>query len=109
MAIAQDEIFGPIAPIIKVKDEEEALHVANQTEYGLSSAVFTRDRERGVRFALRVEAGMTHVNDHSVDDTPTGPFGGENSGSGGSVGSGPARIHARSSGDRPTFQCPYPF
>ncbi|HJZ18110.1 MAG TPA: aldehyde dehydrogenase family protein [Stellaceae bacterium] len=83
MAIAQDEIFGPIAPIIKVKDEEEALHVANQTEYGLSSAVFTRDRERGVRFALQVEAGMTHVNDHSVDDTPTGPFGGEkNSGLG---------------------------
>jgi aldehyde dehydrogenase (NAD+) len=83
MAIAQDEIFGPIAPIIKVKDEEEALHVANQTEYGLSSAVFTRDLERGVRFALQVEAGMTHVNDHSVDDTPTGPFGGEkNSGLG---------------------------
>jgi aldehyde dehydrogenase (NAD+) len=49
------------------------LHVANQTEFGLSSAVF----------ALRVEAGMTHVNDHSVDDTPTGPFGGEkNSGLG---------------------------
>jgi aldehyde dehydrogenase (NAD+) len=83
MAIAQDEIFGPIAPIIKVNDEEEALHVANQTEYGLSSAVFTRDKERGVNFALRVEAGMTHVNDHSVDDTPTGPFGGEkNSGLG---------------------------
>src|SRR5260370_2811081 len=54
MAIAQDEIFGPIAPIIKVKDEEEALHVANQTEVGLSSAVVTRDRERGVRFALRL-------------------------------------------------------
>src|SRR5271156_3429901 len=57
--------------------------IANQTEFGLSSAVFTRDRERGVRFALRVEAGMTHVNDHSVDDPPTGPFGGEkNSGLG---------------------------
>ena len=41
MPIAQDEIFGPIAPIIKVKDEEEALHVANQTEFGLSSVVFT--------------------------------------------------------------------
>src|SRR5260370_12637694 len=52
MAIAQDEIFGPIAPIIKVKDEEEALHVANQTEYGLSSAVFTRDRALRLRFAL---------------------------------------------------------
>jgi aldehyde dehydrogenase (NAD+) len=83
MAIAQEESFGPIVPLIRVKDEEEALQVANQTEYGLSSAVFTRDRERGVRFALRVEAGMTHVNDHSVDDTPTGPFGGEkNSGLG---------------------------
>jgi aldehyde dehydrogenase (NAD+) len=83
MPIARDEIFGPIAPIIRVRDEEEALTVANQTEYGLSSAVFTRDRERGVRFALRVEAGMTHINDHSVDDTPTGPFGGEkNSGLG---------------------------
>ena len=83
MAIAQDEIFGPIAPIIKVKDEEEALRVANQTEFGLSSAVFTQDLERGVKFAMRVEAGMTHVNDHTVDDTPTGPFGGEkNSGIG---------------------------
>ena len=51
--------------------------------YGLSSAVFTRDEGRGVRFALGVGAGMTHVNDHSVDDTPTGPFGGEkNSGIG---------------------------
>ena len=51
--------------------------------YGLSSAVFPQDRERGVNFALRIEAGMTHVNDHSVDDTPTGPFGGEkNSGLG---------------------------
>ena len=83
MAIAQDEVFGPIAPIIKVKDDEEALRIANQTEYGLSSAVFTRDRERGVKFALRFEAGMTHVNDHTVDDSPTGPFGGEkNSGIG---------------------------
>jgi aldehyde dehydrogenase (NAD+) len=83
MPIAQDEIFGPIAAIIRVRNEDEALMVANQTEYGLSSAVFTRDRERGVRFALRVEAGMTHVNDHSIDDTPTGPFGGEkNSGLG---------------------------
>ncbi len=83
MQIAQDEMFGPIAPIIKVNGEAEALRVANDTQYGLSSAVFTRDQERGVRFALGVQAGMTHVNDHSVDDTPTGPFGGEkNSGIG---------------------------
>jgi aldehyde dehydrogenase (NAD+) len=83
MAIAQDETFGPIAPIIKVNGEAEALRVANDTEFGLSSAVFTRDRERGVRFALRVQAGMTHVNDNTFDDAPTGPFGGEkNSGLG---------------------------
>lgn len=83
MPVAQEEMFGPIAPIIKVSGEAEALRVANDTQYGLSSCVFTRDRERGVRFALGVEAGMTHVNDHSVDDTMTGPFGGEkNSGLG---------------------------
>lgn len=81
--LAQDEMFGPIAPIIRANGEAHALELANATQYGLSSAVFTRDRERGVRFALGVEAGMTHVNDHSVDDTPTGPFGGEkNSGIG---------------------------
>jgi aldehyde dehydrogenase (NAD+) len=83
MAIAQDETFGPIAPIIKVHGEEEALRVANDTEYGLTSAVFTSDLERGARFALRVQAGMTHVNDATFDDAPTGPFGGEkNSGLG---------------------------
>jgi len=83
MQIAQDELFGPIAPIIKVNGEAEALRVANDTQYGLSSAVFTRDEQRGVRFALGIQAGMTHVNDYSVDDTSTGPFGGEkNSGIG---------------------------
>jgi len=83
MSIARDELFGPIAPIIKVNGEEEALRVANDTEFGLSSAVFTKDRERGVQFALKLEAGMTHINDHSVHDAPTGPFGGEkNSGVG---------------------------
>ncbi len=83
MEVARNETFGPIAPIIKVNGEEEALRIANDTEFGLSSAVFTRDRERGLRFALGIRAGMTHVNDQTVDDTTTGPFGGEkNSGLG---------------------------
>ncbi len=83
MQVAQDEMFGPIAPIIKGYGDEEAWRVANDTQYDLSSAVFTRDRERGMKFALGIDAGMTHVNDHTVDDTPTGPFGGEkNSGLG---------------------------
>jgi aldehyde dehydrogenase (NAD+) len=83
MPIAKYETFGPIAPIIEVNGDAEALRVANDTEYGLSSAVFTRDEVRGLRFCQKVEAGMTHLNSTSVDDTPTGPFGGvKNSGIG---------------------------
>lgn len=83
MRIAQDEMFGPVVSIIKVSGEEEAIRVANDTEYGLSSAVFTRNVERGVRVALQVKAGMTHVNDQPVNDLPNCPFGGEkNSGLG---------------------------
>ena len=83
MTIAREELFGPVVPIIKVRGEEEALAVANATSYGLSAAVVTRDVERGLRFALRVQAGMTHVNDSPVNDLPNCPFGGEkNSGLG---------------------------
>lgn len=77
MRAAKEELFGPVAPIISVSGEEEALRVANDTDLGLSSAVFTSDLERGVRFARRVEAGMTHVNDHPVNDEPNTAFGGE--------------------------------
>jgi aldehyde dehydrogenase (NAD+) len=83
MDVAAQEIFGPVAPLIRANDEEDALRIANDTKQGLSSAVFTRDQERGVRFALRIEAGMAHVNDQPVNDLPNNPFGGEkNSGIG---------------------------
>jgi aldehyde dehydrogenase (NAD+) len=83
MSIAKEELFGPVAPIIKVRDADEALKVANATPYGLSAAVVTRDLERGSRFALQLQAGMTHVNDSPVHDLPNCPFGGEkNSGLG---------------------------
>ena len=77
MRAAGEELFGPVAPIISASGEEEALRIANDTDLGLSSAVFTSDTERGVRFARRVEAGMTHVNDHPVNDEPNTAFGGE--------------------------------
>jgi aldehyde dehydrogenase (NAD+) len=81
--IAANELFGPVAPIVRAADEEDALRLANETEYGLSSAVVTGDPERGVRFARGIEAGMTHVNDQPVNDLPFSPFGGEkNSGIG---------------------------
>lgn len=82
-ALAKEESFGPVLPVIKARDEAHALELANDTEYGLSSAVVTTDHERGVRFALQVEAGMTHINDITVDDQAHAPFGGEkNSGLG---------------------------
>lgn len=74
---AREEVFGPVITILRADDEEHALALANDTEYGLTSSVFTADIERGARFALRVEAGMTHVNDVSVHDEPHVPFGGE--------------------------------
>lgn len=81
--VAKEELFGPIAPVIRAYGERDALRLANETEYGLSSCVFTRDLERGVEFAQRLEAGMAHVNDQPVNDIPGNPFGGEkNSGTG---------------------------
>ncbi|MFD4600363.1 aldehyde dehydrogenase family protein [Streptomyces sp. NPDC058464] len=83
MAVASNEIFGPVAPVLRAADEEEALRIANDTEYGLSSAVFSADGERAPAFADRIETGMTHINDSPVVDMPNTPFGGEkNSGLG---------------------------
>ncbi|WP_289032902.1 aldehyde dehydrogenase family protein [uncultured Roseibium sp.] len=82
-SIARDESFGPVLPILKARDEAHALELANDTDFGLSSAVFSGDRERGVAFARGIRAGMTHVNDITVADEPEAPFGGEkNSGLG---------------------------
>lgn len=83
MDIVREEIFGPLVGILRAEDAEHALELANDTEYGLSSAVFTESLERGVQFARRIQAGMTHVNDIPVSDAPNAPFGGEkNSGIG---------------------------
>lgn len=83
MRIAKEEVFGPAIGVLRAKDEDDALRMANNTEFGLSSAVFTRDIERGVRFARGIKAGMTHVNDSTVNDEPNIMFGGEkNSGIG---------------------------
>ena len=81
--LAQAEMFAPIAFVIRARDEAHALELANATDAGLSSAVFTRDEARGLRFAHGLDVGMTHVNDMTVADMPFNPFGGEkNSGIG---------------------------
>lgn len=82
-SLALNETFGPVVPLIKAKDEADALRLANMSDYGLSSAVCTTDLDRGFKFAMQLKAGMTHINDMTVQDERHVPFGGEkNSGLG---------------------------
>lgn len=76
MRIYQEESFGPVKSIIRVKNEDEAIRIANDTEYGLSSAVFTRDIQRGMRVADQIKTGICHINGPTVSDEPQMPFGG---------------------------------
>lgn len=74
--LAQNEIFGPVAPIIKASSDEEAIRFANDTIYGLSSAIFSGNEEKAREYALNIEFGMTHINDQTVNDETRAAFGG---------------------------------
>jgi len=76
MRLYRDESFAPVVGIIRVADEEEAIRVANDSEYGLAAAVFTRDAARGLRVARRIRSGICHVNGPTVHDEAQMPFGG---------------------------------
>lgn len=76
MRIFHEETFGPVKGIVRVNSEEEAIACANDNEFGLSSAVFTRDSARGWRVAARIEAGICHINGPTVHDEAQMPFGG---------------------------------
>ena len=76
MRVYTEESFGPVKPIIRVNDEEEAIRVANDTEYGLSSAVFSRNIQRAMAVANRIESGICHINGPTVADEAQMPFGG---------------------------------
>ena len=76
MRIYSEESFGPVKPIVRVNGQEEAIRVANDTEYGLSSAVFSRDVQRAMAVAKRLETGICHINGPTVHDEGQMPFGG---------------------------------
>jgi aldehyde dehydrogenase (NAD+) len=76
MKVMREETFGPIAPVVTVGSVDEAIEVANDTEYGLSAGIMTRNEERGLAVARRLNTGMAHINDSSVNDEPHVPFGG---------------------------------
>lgn len=75
MTIVQDEVFGPVAPIVAFDDDAEAVRVANATPYGLVAFVFTRDLDRALRYSERLECGMIGLNTGVVSN-PAAPFGG---------------------------------
>lgn len=76
MKLFRDESFGPVVGVTRARDEAHAIDLANDTEYGLSTSVFTRDTARGLRVARRIQSGICHVNGPTVHDEAQMPFGG---------------------------------
>jgi benzaldehyde dehydrogenase (NAD) len=76
MRIYNEESFGPVKSVIRVKGEEEAIRIANDTEYGLSAAVFSKDIARALGVAKRIQSGICHINAPTVHDEGQMPFGG---------------------------------
>ncbi|MCA1629646.1 MAG: aldehyde dehydrogenase family protein [Acidobacteria bacterium] len=76
MRIAREEIFGPVLSVLRVRDFDEAMRVANDSEYGLSSSIFSNDAARIFRFVEEIETGMTHVNSPTTGGEAHVPFGG---------------------------------
>ena len=76
MRVFREQTFGPVAPVVVVKDREEALAVANNSDYGLSAGIITNDFTKALDMALRLETGMVHIGDQTVNDEPQAPFGG---------------------------------
>ncbi|MCL5983562.1 MAG: aldehyde dehydrogenase family protein, partial [Candidatus Thermoplasmatota archaeon] len=82
--ISREEIFGPVLSVIKVKDYAEAVRVANDIEYGLSSSIYTKDVNRAFRAMNDLEAGITYINAPTIGAEVQLPFGGvKNTGNGG--------------------------
>ena len=76
MTIAREEIFGPVLSVLKARDLDDAIDLANDCYYGLTSSVYTRDIEKGMRFVEEIESGFTHINLMTAYREPQHPFGG---------------------------------
>jgi benzaldehyde dehydrogenase (NAD) len=76
MRLFRDESFGPVVAVIRARDEAHAVTLANDTEYGLSASVFTKDTARGLRVAKQIKSGMCNINGPTVHDEAQMPFGG---------------------------------
>jgi benzaldehyde dehydrogenase (NAD) len=86
----REEVFGPVAPVVTFETDEQALALANDSEYGLTGAVYSRSISRGLALAQQMRSGMVHVNDQTVNDEATIPFGGMGASGNGARFGGPA-------------------
>jgi acyl-CoA reductase-like NAD-dependent aldehyde dehydrogenase len=76
MEIYHNESFGPIVPLYTINSDEEAIELANDTDYGLSAAIYTEDLRWGLRLAKKIKSGAVHINGMSVHDETALPYGG---------------------------------
>ena len=77
MSIAQNEMFGPAVCVMAFDSAEEAVQIANQSAFGLSGAIHTRNIELGAELAKQIDSGAIHINDGTINDEPLVAFGGE--------------------------------
>lgn len=92
MRAFKEELFGPVAPVTTFSSDDEAVELANQTEYGLVAAVQSGSRQRAAAVAERLHAGMVHVNDTTINEEPPAPFGGVGASSNGGHFGGVANL-----------------
>ncbi len=90
MPVYKEEIFGPVAPIVTFKTEEEAIAMANDTEYGLVASIFTTNQTRAMRIAAQLRTGIVHINDQTVNHEVFGPIGGMGASGNGARSGGPS-------------------
>ncbi len=90
-----EEIFGPVAPVVRFSSDDEAVALATNSDYGLSLGIVTRDVMRGLALADRIPTGIVHINDQTVSDEANSPFGGvASSGTGSRFGGAAANVEA---------------
>jgi benzaldehyde dehydrogenase (NAD) len=92
MPVYAEEIFGPVAPVVTFASDDEAVALANGTEYGLSAAIHSRSIPRAEQLAARVRSGMVHINDMTINEESPAPFGGHAGSGNGSHFGGVANV-----------------
>jgi benzaldehyde dehydrogenase (NAD) len=112
MPAYEQEVFGPVAPVLRLTSPEEAAALAARSEYGLSLGILTRDVMRGLDLARRIPTGIVHINEQTVDDEPNVPFGGVLASGTGARFGGTANLDAFTETRWVTIRgdiAPYPF